>query len=88
MTALILPAAAIATVFGYLLWRHRRTSIAVTTLLWAMYAVYEYLISLRVLCSGECNIRVDLFLIWPVLMIATAISITAAVRNHRRSVEL
>ncbi len=35
---------------------------------WMLYAPYEYLMHLRVLCSGECNIRVDLLLLWPLLL--------------------
>jgi hypothetical protein len=34
---------------------------------WIAYGVYEYLMQIRVLCSGECDIRVDLLLIYPVL---------------------
>ena len=32
------------------------------------YGVYEYLIKFRILCSGDCNIRVDLLVIYPVLI--------------------
>jgi hypothetical protein len=42
-----------------------------TALGWCVYAVYEYLMYRRVLCSGECNIRVDLLLIYPVLLGST-----------------
>jgi hypothetical protein len=35
---------------------------------WLLYAPYECLMYARVLCSGECNIRVDLLLLWPVLL--------------------
>ena len=49
--------------------------VLITGLLWILYAVYEYLVQIRVLCSGECNIRVDLLLIYPVLFIYTVASI-------------
>jgi len=39
--------------------------------LWLAYAVYEWLMAERVLCSGECNIRVDLLLIAPLLLGST-----------------
>jgi hypothetical protein len=41
---------------------------------WGIYAVYEGLMYARILCTGECNIRVDLLLIWPLLL---ALSISA-----------
>lgn len=51
-----------------LLWRVRRHRLtAVAALMWAAYLVYEYLMRWRILCTGECNIRVDLLLIYPVL---------------------
>ena len=34
----------------------------------------------RVLCSGECNIRVDLLLIWPLLAVASATALVVALR--------
>jgi hypothetical protein len=70
----------VAAMFG-LLWALRRLSaIAVAAILWALYALYEFLISFRILCSGECNIRVDLLLIYPLLAIATVIALSAAIR--------
>jgi hypothetical protein len=36
---------------------------------WLLYGVYEFGMKQRWLCSGECNIRVDLLLIYPVLVI-------------------
>jgi len=30
---------------------------------WPAYLPYEYAMKLRILCSGECNIRVDLLLV-------------------------
>jgi hypothetical protein len=43
---------------------------------WGAYAVYELLMNARILCSGECNIRVDLLLIYPLLL---ALSVPALV---------
>ncbi|HEX7955190.1 MAG TPA: hypothetical protein VF523_19185 [Burkholderiales bacterium] len=43
----------------------------VTGVLWMLYGVYEFLMQARVLCSGECNIRVDLLLIYPFLLVYT-----------------
>lgn len=54
-------------------------------LLWAIYAGYETLMYKRVLCSGECNIRVDLLLIYPALLGATLwLGLAAVVRAWRR----
>lgn len=52
---------------------------------WALYAGYEYLMYARVLCSGECNIRVDLLLIYPALVISTVwLALAAAYRALKR----
>jgi hypothetical protein len=68
--------------FG-VLWRYRpRRSVAAASLLWIGYAVYESLMYVRVLCSGECNIRVDLYLIYPALIL---VSLGAGVASLRRS---
>lgn len=51
------------------LWRWRGSGRWLTLAsLWLAYAVYEWLMATRVLCSGECNIRVDLLLIAPLLL--------------------
>lgn len=46
-----------------------------TAVSWLSYAVYEFLMYKRVLCSGECNIRVDLLLIYPTLLIITVLAV-------------
>jgi hypothetical protein len=43
--------------------------------LWILYVPYEYLMYRRSLCSGECNIRVDLLVIYPVLLLVTLAAI-------------
>lgn len=48
---------------------------------WLVYAPYELAMRWRWLCSGECNIRVDLLLIYPVLALLTLIGIVAAGRG-------
>lgn len=53
-------------------------------LVWLLYAPYEYLMYARILCSGECNIRVDLLLLWPVLLgISLAVPVRYLVRRLR-----
>jgi hypothetical protein len=47
--------------------RHRTP--IVVGIVWVLYALYETGMKHRWLCSGECNIRVDLLLIYPVLLL-------------------
>jgi hypothetical protein len=62
-----------------------RRGFFVLAVLWVAYAVYEYLMYIRVLCSGECNIRVDLLLIYPALLGSTLwASSAAALRAIKR----
>jgi hypothetical protein len=46
---------------------------------WLLYAVYEYSLYRRWLCSGECNIPVDLLLLYPVLLVLSLIAVVIAV---------
>ena len=68
----------LAVVVGLLIaacYKLTRTRLAlVTGVLWILYGIYEYLVQMRVLCTGECNIRVDLLLIYPILLIYTIAS--------------
>ena len=59
--------------FGAWLWRGARSA-AMAGSLWVLYGGYECLMHFRVLCSGECNIRVDLLLIYPILLVYTIAS--------------
>jgi hypothetical protein len=47
---------------------------------WLLYAAYETGMQQRWLCSGECNIRVDLLLIYPLLLVASAVATVGLVR--------
>lgn len=57
-----------AITFGAMFFRRRRGVILLTSLAWLSYFPYELAMKLRVLCSGECNIRVDLLLFYPLLL--------------------
>jgi len=48
-----------------------RLAVAVSGLLWALYAYYEHLVASGVLCEADCNIRVDLVFFLPILALAT-----------------
>jgi hypothetical protein len=65
--------------------RTRRAVAWIAAAAWLLYAGYEAAMARRVLCSGECNIRVDLLLLYPLL---AALSLAAAigVLRTRRSI--
>lgn len=48
---------------------HRRVAVG-AGVVWLLYALYEFGMKQRWLCSGECNIRIDLLAIYPGLLIA------------------
>ena len=47
-----------------------------TAILWLIYGMYEWMMYVRILCSGDCNIRIDLLFIYPVLLL---LSLTALI---------
>lgn len=50
---------------------------------WSVYTIYELLMKQRVLCSGECNIRVDLLLVYPVLALLSMVALVAGFARRR-----
>ena len=65
----------------------RRRGVLAVGGLWLGYAAYETGMRLRWLCSGECNIRLDLFLIYPVLLAGLVIAAVSLLRpsHHARN---
>lgn len=64
---------------------HRQRRLWGWAIAWLVYALYEYLMAARVLCTGECNIRVDLLLIFPSLALGTMwVALTVVFRWGRR----
>ena len=63
-------------------WKGSRTAAAVGVL-WLLYSVYELGMKQRWLCSGECNIRVDLLLIYPLLVLGSAVAAVSLFRPRR-----
>ena len=55
-----------------------------TGVIWILYGLYEYGMKRRWLCSGECNIRVDLLLLYPVLVLLTVVAAVVAIRAALR----
>jgi len=45
---------------------------------WLLYAVYEYAMQRRWLCTGECDIRIDLLLLYPVLLLTSIAAVIVA----------
>lgn len=45
-------------------------------ILWIIYGMYEWMMHARILCSGDCNIRMDLLFIYPILLL---LSLTALI---------
>jgi hypothetical protein len=47
-----------------------------TAIVWLIYGMYEWMMHARILCSGDCDIRMDLLVIYPVLLL---LSLTALI---------
>jgi len=77
------PAFAVGAIFFTLSWSTRSKLLITSSTAWILYGVYEYLMRFRVLCSGECNIRVDLLLIYPILLILSIIAVVTLVKQSR-----
>lgn len=61
----------------------RRRGLLVAAIAWLAYCANEYGMKRRILCSGECNIRIDLLVLWPALMIGTLVAGWSATRRPR-----
>jgi hypothetical protein len=59
---------------GIWLWRGM-PSAAAATVLWFVYALYELLQFVRLICAGNCDGRIDYFLVWPLLLIFTGLAL-------------
>jgi hypothetical protein len=75
-----LLAAIPGVVFLLLYGRARQRTVLLAGVAWLAYTVYELGMRWRILCRGECNIRVDLLLIYPVLMLVSLLGLVAALR--------
>jgi hypothetical protein len=62
----------------------RRPLVMVAGVAWLAYVPYEYAMLRRWLCSGECNIRVDLLLVYPALVLISAVAAVALRRSAAR----
>lgn len=71
-----------AVVFGLAAWRSGRGLTWIAAISWAVYAGYEWAMHERILCTGECNIRVDLLLLYPILLVLSLVGGFAAGRGR------
>jgi hypothetical protein len=79
-------ALAVAALLAIAAWLLGSRSSGVAAGAWGAYAAYEHAMALRILCSGECNIRIDLLVIWPFLVVVTLIVLWRMARRMRHGV--
>lgn len=79
----ILAAAIGLLLLGLGRWTGRRTAAAVGVV-WLLYAAYETGMRYRWLCSGECNIRIDLLVIYPALLLGLVAAAVSLLRGGKR----
>ncbi len=75
-----LLALALGLLFLFLAARLHRPVIWTAAAAWLVYSLYELGVSARLLCSGECNMRVDLLLVYPLLLGLSAAAVLASLR--------
>lgn len=73
-----------ALVFLALWWWSRSRFALAAAILWALYGVWEWSIHAGLACDGECDIRVDLLAIAPVLLLVSVAAIVRAIQKLRR----
>ena len=61
-----------------------RRPILAAAVAWLLYGFYEFAMKLRFLCSGECDIRIDLLLIYPALGVLSLIAVVTGAWALRR----
>ena len=64
-------------------WRTRHRTAVGVGVVWLLYALYETGMQRRWLCSGECNIRIDLLVIYPVLVLGVVVAGLSFLRAPR-----
>jgi hypothetical protein len=63
--------------------RTRRRAAVAVGVVWLLYAAYETGMQQRWLCSGECNIRIDLLVIYPALVLSLVAAAVSLLRRPR-----
>jgi hypothetical protein len=69
------------------LWHKTRLKLSLTTtILWSLYTLYELYMHFK--CTGECNIRIDLLAMYPLLTGFTLVTlITLALRSRKKKTD-
>jgi hypothetical protein len=81
MIMLLFVLAIAGLVFALFRWRRSNMIFVLALLLWFALPFYNQWILSR--CSGDCNIRVDLLLVAPLMLIASGFALFEAVRRWR-----
>ena len=79
-----LLAAVPGAVFVALFAASRKLLVLTAAAAWLAYLPYEYATKLRLLCTGECNIRLDLVVLYPVLFIVSVVGLAVSARALAR----
>ena len=72
-----------ALAFGLVYALTRRRGPLAAAIVWVGYFLYEEAMRRRLLCTGECNIRVDLLLLYPMLVVFSVVAAVSAFRRPR-----
>jgi hypothetical protein len=49
-----------------------------------LYTVYEHLMKWRVLCTGDCNVRADLLVLYPALAVVSIAALAEFVLRRKK----
>ena len=71
MNVFVIAAAMMTVIHVVAGWQRPRRAVIVSGILWLAYAVWEHQVATGVLCDADCNIRVDLVFVFPILALAT-----------------
>lgn len=64
--------------------RRRRRWVLVATLAWLMYLAWEFALKMGFGCpAGGCDIRIDVLIIYPALLLLSVVAIVATLRTSR-----
>ena len=75
-----LLAAVPGAVFVALFAVSRKLLVLTAAAAWLAYLPYEYAMKLRLLYTGDCNIRLDLMVLYPVLLIVSVVGVAVSAR--------
>lgn len=63
----------------------RKRLVLFAGLAWLGYFCYELGMKLRLLCSGECNVRIDLIAIYPLLIAFSLLAVILGLFGFRKN---